>query len=48
MRIAKEKHSSLVGPFVSYEENEVFWKLLLEAYLQHYIFFESYEMGQIS
>ncbi len=47
-RLAKEKHSSLVGPFISYEENEVFWKLLLEAYLQHYIFFESYEMGQIS
>ncbi len=47
-KLAKDKHSSLLGPFIFYEENEVFWKLLMEPFLQKYIFFETYEMGQIS
>ncbi len=25
-RLANDKHSSLLGPFVNYEENEVLWK----------------------
>ncbi len=29
-RLASDKHVSLVSPFVSYEENEVFWIWLLE------------------
>ncbi len=33
-----EKHSSFLGPFVSYEENEMFWIQSLEPHSQHFIF----------
>ncbi len=29
--LAKNKHSSLLGPFVSYEENEVLWMRTQES-----------------
>jgi hypothetical protein len=38
-----EKHSSLLGPFISYEENEVLWKQAQGLYLQHIIFFMTYK-----
>jgi len=35
-RLAKDKHYTLSGPFVSYEENEV-------LYSQQFVFFETYD-----
>ncbi len=43
---ARDKHSSLMGQFVSYEENKVSWIRLLGLYSQHYIFFVTYESAQ--
>jgi hypothetical protein len=39
------KHTSLLGPLVSYEDNQLFQKRPLESYLQHLIFFEAYKMA---
>jgi hypothetical protein len=39
VRLAREKHSSLLDPFVSYEENEV-------TDSQHFIFFVTYKWSQ--
>jgi hypothetical protein len=36
------KSSSLLDPFVSYEENKVLWIHLQGPYSQHYIFFVTY------
>jgi hypothetical protein len=33
LRLAKEKHSSLLDPFVSYDENEVLW-IRLQMFLE--------------
>ncbi len=40
------KHSSLLGAFVSYEENEVLRIRPQGPYLQHCIFFLTYEQAQ--
>ncbi len=37
------KHSSLSGPFVSYEENDLLWMQPLELFLQDFIFFVAYQ-----
>jgi len=42
-RIARDKHSSLLGQFLGYRENEMFWILSLGLYTQHFIFFVIYE-----
>jgi hypothetical protein len=34
-----DKHISLLGAFISYEENEVLWKQPMGQYSQHFIFF---------
>ncbi len=39
-------HYNLFGPFVSYEENEVLWIRYQELYLQHFIFFVTYELAE--
>jgi hypothetical protein len=41
-RIANDKHSSLLGLFVSYEENEALWIRPLGAYSQNFILFVTY------
>ncbi len=41
------KHSSLLGPFTSYEENEVFWIRIKWPYSQHFIFFETNELAYL-
>ncbi len=33
------KHTSLLGPFISCKEKEVFWKQPMVLYSQHFIFF---------
>ncbi len=43
-KLDRVKHSSLLGPFVSYEENEVVWIQLIPS--QHFIFFLNYELAQ--
>jgi hypothetical protein len=43
---AKDKHFSLLGPFVSYEENEKLRIRHLDPYSQHYIFFVTYEWAK--
>jgi hypothetical protein len=45
-RLAMDKDSSLLGPFVSYRENYVLWIQLLGLYLQHFIFFLTYEWAE--
>jgi hypothetical protein len=37
---------SVLGPFLSYEENEVFWMQTLWPYSQHLIFFITYEWAK--
>jgi hypothetical protein len=44
--ISCDKHTSLLGAFVSYEENEVLWKLPLGQYSQNFIFFLTYKWAQ--
>jgi hypothetical protein len=39
-------HSSLLGSFLSYKENEVFWKSCLVQYSQYFIFLVTYEWVQ--
>ncbi len=38
--------SSLLDPYISYEENEVLWIHLQGPYSQHYIFFITYIWAQ--
>ncbi len=45
-RLATEKHSGLLGPFLSYEENEVLWIRAREPYSQHFILFVTQEWAQ--
>jgi hypothetical protein len=37
-----QKGSTLFGLFIKYEEHEVLWKISLESYSQHIIFFINY------
>ncbi len=45
-RLTRDKHFSILGLLVSYEENEVLWIRTLELYLQHLIFFITYKAAQ--
>jgi hypothetical protein len=36
-RLAKDNHDSLMGPFVSYKENELLWIWPLGSHSQHFI-----------
>jgi hypothetical protein len=40
------EHSSVLGPFISYKENEVLWILPQELYSQLFMFFITYEWAQ--
>ncbi len=40
--LQRDKHSSLLGQLVSYEENKVLWIESQGLYLQHRIFFLTY------
>ncbi len=42
-KLASDKHSGLLGPFLHIEENEV---LFSGQYSQHFIFFVTYEQPQ--
>ncbi len=44
----KDKHSILLGPIVSYKENELLWIQSLELYSQHFIYFHNIWIGSIS
>ncbi len=45
-RFARDKHSSLSGPFISYEENEVLWMQLLVQIQNTSFFFATYNLAQ--
>jgi hypothetical protein len=45
-RLARDKHSGLLGQPVSYEENEVLWIWPRNLYSQHFISFVTYEWAQ--
>ncbi len=45
-KTCQRQHSSLLGAFVSYKENEVLWIRPLWHYSQHFIFFTAYEWSQ--
>ncbi len=45
-RLATDKHSSFLGPFVSYEENKLLWINSLRSYSQQFIFFVTYKWAQ--
>jgi hypothetical protein len=44
--LASYEYPSLIGPFVTFEENEVLWKWPLLLYSQHFIFSVTYEWAQ--
>ncbi len=44
--ISYDKHTSLLGAFINYEENELLWKKPMSQYSQHFIFFLTYEWAQ--
>jgi hypothetical protein len=44
--LIREKHFSLVYPFLSYKENEVLWIRDKQPYSQHYIFYFTYKLAQ--
>ncbi len=44
--LVSEKHSSLLGPFVSYEENEVLWIRTQRPYFQNFSFFVTEERSR--
>jgi hypothetical protein len=46
-RLARDKWSSLLGTFASYEENKVLLHML-GPYSQHLIFFITYESAQLA
>ncbi len=41
--LSSDEHSSLLGAFVNYEENEVLWLQPLGPYSQYSIFFMTYD-----
>jgi hypothetical protein len=46
-RVLSDKHTSLLDPFASYEENQVLW-IWLGQYSQHFIFLRNLQMGPIN
>ncbi len=44
--LARDKHSSLLGPFICYQGNEVLWILPQGPNSQHLILFIAYESAQ--
>jgi hypothetical protein len=42
VRLARDKYSGLLGPFISYEENEVFYIWTMGSCSQHFIYFVTY------
>jgi hypothetical protein len=44
--LVRDKWSSLLGPFVSYKENEVLWIQHKQPYSQHFIFYVTYKLAQ--
>ncbi len=46
--LARDKHSSLLGPCINYKENVVLWIQLLSLYSQHFIFFVTYEWALLA
>ncbi len=45
-KLAKDKHSSILRPFMSYEENIVLWIWLDGLYSQQFIFFITFKWAQ--
>ncbi len=45
-RLAKDNHSNLFSPFVSYDENELLWLWYLRLYSQHFILFVTHTWAQ--
>jgi hypothetical protein len=45
-KFARDKHSSLLDPFEGHKEKEVLWIQFHVSYLQHFIFFITYEWTQ--
>ncbi len=45
-RLARDKHPSLLGPFLSYEEKGLLWIQDLGPYSKHFIFFIIYACAQ--
>ncbi len=45
-RLGSNKHSSLFGTVISYDENEVLWIWPLGLYSQHFTFFVTYKCAQ--
>ncbi len=45
-KLASDKPSSLLDPFISYEENEVLEIWTQVSYSQHFIFFVTYEYAK--
>ncbi len=45
-RPARDQHSGLFDPFLSYEEYEVLWIQPLELYSQPFIFLSTYKWAQ--
>ncbi len=43
---APKEHTSLLGPFITYEENEVLQIVVLGPYSQHLLFSITYERSQ--
>jgi hypothetical protein len=46
--IVMDKNSSFLDSFVSYEEIDVLWIQSLGSYSQHFIFFITYKLAQLS
>jgi hypothetical protein len=42
-KLASDKCFSILGSFISYEENKVLWILPLGPYSQHFVFFKTYK-----
>ncbi len=45
-RLATDKHSNLLGLFVSYEENKMLWIRTQVSHSQHFFFFVIYSLDQ--
>jgi hypothetical protein len=47
-KIASDKHSSILGSLISYEENKVLILQPLGSYSQNFIFFITYKWAQLA
>ncbi len=45
-RIARDKHNSLLGPFVSYKENKILQMQPIESYSQNSNVFQAYKWAE--